>query len=964
MVTRADLPESVGFGRFWVLPHRREMIADGKPIKLGGRAFDILTALIEARGAVVAKDALMRRVWSGLVVEENNLQSHIAALRGVLGPDRDLIRTVSGRGYQFTGEIRTLPEGGDERARLGPEKAESEALAPTNVPEPVSELIGRDDELAEVVNLMGAHRLVTLSGAGGIGKTRLAVAVARELRPHFADGVWLAQFSPLADSKLVPAAVAAAVGLELGGEASVQSVAQALAGRRLLLVLDTCEHVIEIAASMAEAALGAGSELRILATSRELLKAEGEWVYPVSPLAVPTADVEQGEGFEYGAIRLFLERARAADPRFAPDRPLVELITAICRRLDGIPLAIELAAARVSALGVEGIAARLDDRFRLLTGGKRTALPRHQTLRATLDWSYELLTGPERGMLRRLAVFPGPFSLQATIAVAADPETELDPFESLASLVAKSLVATEGDGTVARYRLLDTMRAYANQKLDESGEREPLARRHAEYCRDVFERAKLEWESRPSAEWLADYAWRIDDVRAALDWAFSPGGNASIGVTLTAAAVPLWMHLSLLDECRSRVEQALATLSTGEFVDLRREMRLLTALSATIIWTRSVAPGLGKALARTLEIAESLGDTEYQLRSLRSLWFFHTYSDQHRLALEAAERFASLAATRHDPNDRLVSERLMGASKHFLGDHIGARRRFERLLAHYVPSDRRRSDLDRFQFDNLAGARGHLARILWMLGYADQAMRAAESSIDRARAINHALNLCFALTYFGCPVALLVGDLAKAEFYVRLLLDHSRRHRLVLWHAYGRCHQGLLSIKRGDIATGLRLLRASLDEIGGPEFAFFLRLATLVDVRAEALACAGDIDGALDALTEATERVERAEELWIIPEFLRRKGELLMVRGASGEATVAEDHFRQALDSARRQGALSWELRAATSLARLWYGQNQRTEALALLQPVYDRFTEGFDTADLKAAKALLDTLLKGGRSA
>jgi predicted ATPase/DNA-binding winged helix-turn-helix (wHTH) protein len=954
MAPVSEAPAGVAFGRFRLLPHRRELLADDRPLKLGGRAFDVLLALIESPGTVMSKDALMERVWPDRVVEENNLQWQISALRAAFGSDRDLIRTVSGRGYQFVGKIQALPEAGDERASLGPEEAESGALVPTNVPEPVSELIGRNDQLAEVVKLMGAHRLVTLTGAGGIGKTRLAFALGRELRPHFADGVWLVQFSPLTDPKLVPATVAAAVGLELGGEASVWSVAHALAGRRLLLVLDTCEHVIDAAASMAEAALQAGSELRILITSREPLKAEGEWVYSVPPLAVPAANVEQGDFFEYGAIRLFLERARAADPRFAPNPPLVELIGAICRRLDGIPLAIELAAARAPVLGVEGLAANLDDRFNLLTGGRRTALPRHQTLRATLDWSYALLDEPERILLCRLAVFAGTFDLDAIRTVVTGPEpSTLTAVDGITSLITKSLVATEGDGAVGRYRLLDTTRAYSAEKLDESGERESLAHRHAEYYREVFERAELEWEGRPSAEWLADYAWRIDDIRTALHWAFSPGGNASIGVALTAAAVPLWMHLSLLYECRGRVEQALAALSAGGFDDPRQEMKLRTALSETMIWIGSALPRLGNSSARALEIAEALGDTEYRLRSLRGLWFFHIYSGQHRVALAVAEKFTSLAAARHDPNDQFVGDRLMAASQHFLGDHLSARHRFERQLAHGVPSDRR-SDLIRFQFP---GARGHLARILWLLGYPDQAMRAAERSIDAARAINHALNLCFALTYFGCPVALLVGDLAKAELYVRLLLDHSRRHGLVLWHAFGRSHQGLLSIKRGDVATGLRLLRTSLDEIGGPAFAFFLRLATFVDLRAEALACAGEIDDALDALAGTTESVKRAEELWIIPELLRRKGELLMARGASDEATVAEDHFRQALDTARQQGALSWELRASTSLARLWYGQDRGTEALALLQPVYNRFTEGFDTADLKAAKALLDTL-------
>src|SRR6516225_7329391 len=708
MVAGADLPASVGFGRFRVLPHRRELLIDGQPAKLGGRAFDILIALIEARGAVVSKNALMARVWSGRVVEEHNLESHVSTLRAVLGPDRGLIRTVSGRGYQFTGEIRALSQAGDQRASLGPDAAEPGALPPTNVPEPVLELIGRDDELAEVVNLMGTHRLVTLTGAGGIGKTRLAVALARELRPHYADGVWLAQFSPLADPKLVPAAVAAAVGLELGGEASVQSVAQGLAGRRLLLVLDTCEHVIEIAASMAEAALGAGSELRILATSRELLKAEGEWVYPVSPLAVPTADVEQGDFLEYGAIRLFLERARAANPRFAPDRSLVELIAAICRRLDGMPLAIELAAARASALGVEGIAARLDDRFHLLTGGKRTALPRHQTLRATLDWSYELLSEPERVILRRLAVFAGPFDLAAAAALMLGSELlGPDITETLSGLFAKSLVVTEFDGGAARYRLLDTIRAYATEKLDESAERESLGGRHAEYYGDVFERAETEVLARPASEWLADYAREIDNLRSALDWAFSPhGGDVSVGIALTAAAVPLWVYLSLVDECRRRVERALKALVAAARSDACLEMKLQAALGESLRQVGGAVTEMESAWTRTLDLAKGTGNVDYELRALVGLWMFR---DQGSLAL--ARQFAAGAKT---PADRLISDQMIGHSYFIQGNQSSARRHLERAIANHVPGAFAGSAIIRFQIDH--DPMRSLARVLWLQG--------------------------------------------------------------------------------------------------------------------------------------------------------------------------------------------------------------------------------------------------------
>ena len=779
----------IAFGRFLLLPHRRELLADGRPVKLGGRAFDVLMALIEARGAVVSKNALMARVWPDRIVEENNLQWQISALRAAFGADRNLIRTVSGRGYQITAEIDTVygsPEAdpGTAIAAAQPDLREARPdegipgeLPPTNLPEPISELIGRDDVLAEILSLAAAHRLVTLTGAGGIGKTRLALAAARRLLPQFNDGVWLAEFSPIADPGLVPATVAAAIALDLGGgEVSAQRVARALANRRLLLILDTCEHVVGAAAAIAEAVLRAGSTVRLIATSREPLRAEGEWVYPVPPLAIPAEDAADADDLlRYGGVRLFVERLRAAEPHFAPDRCSAAMIAAVCRRLDGIPLAIELAAARAAVLGVEDIATHLDDRFRILTGGRRTALPRHQTLRATLDWSYELLSEPERVILRRLAVFAGVFRLAAASAIIASGEiAPADIVDGIANLVAKSLVTVGAGDGVARYRLLDTMRAYAFEKLTEA-EHEQLARRHADYYRHLFERSEAE-EARSAADWLAEYGPKIDNLRAALDWAFSPRGDASVGVALTAAAAPLWMHLSLLEECRRRVEQALAALPTVTGPDPRQEMKLLAALGASRLYTRGGVPEVAAAWTKALELAKSLDDTEYQKR-----------------------------------------------------------------------------------------------------------------------------------------------------------------------------------------ATGLRLLRSCFQELGetGITAPRFMRFAAAY--MAEGLGKAGQVADALDAIDDAIARAERTEELWQFPELLRVKGELVLLQGAAPQAAAAEDYFEQALDWARRQGAQSWELRAAASLARLLCDQGRSADAVALLQPVYDRFTEGFETADLKAAKALLNALQELG---
>src|SRR5215472_13681625 len=957
----SEAPAGIAFGRFLLLPPRRELLADGRPVKLGGRAFDVLMALIEAHGAVVSKDALMARVWPDRIVEENNLQWQISTLRAAFGADRNLIRTVSGRGYQFTGKISLLPWSPNEFARAGQVTPEVRAvLPPTNLPEPISELVGRDDVLGEILSLASAHRLVTLTGVGGIGKTRLALAAARLLLPQFADGVWLAEFSPITDPGLVPATVASAIGLDLGGgKVSAQRVSQALAGQGLILVLDTCEHVIGAAATLAEAVLRAGGTLRLLATSREPLRAEGEWVYPVPPLTVPAENTEDADDLlRYGGVRLFVDRLRAAEPHFAPDRCSAAMIAAICRRLDGIPLAIELAAARAPALGVESLSTHLDDRFRILTAGRRTALPRHQTLRATLDWSYELLSESERVILRCLAVFAGAFRLEAASSVIASREiAPAEVVDGITNLVAKSLVAAEAESVPRLYRLLDTTRAYALQKLDDSGEHEWLARRHAEYYRDLFERAEAELDTRPATEWLADYGPKIDNLRAALDWAFSPEGDPAVGVALTTAAVPLWMRLSLLEECRGRTEQALATPGTGASRDARREMQLHAALGASLTFNRSELPDvvteIGAAWTKPLELAERLNDAEYRLRSLWGLWFFHTTSGRHRIALTLAQRFSILTAKRPEPLDRLTGEQMIGISQHYLGDQASARRHLECVTAHYI-TPIQRSDIIRFEIDLLVGARVFLAWVLWLQGFPDQAIQTAEGSIAAARATNHAISLCYALAQAACPIALLIGDLAAAEQYTRVLLDHSTRHAPARWHDYGRIYQGLLVIGRGDVIAGLQLLRAGLGERGKARSRV---LRTILLLTAEALGRAGEVADRLAAVEEVLEWTAHNDERWLIAELLRIKGELLLMQGAPEAAATAEDHFRQALDLAHRQGALSWELRSVTSLARRLRDQGRSVEALASLQPVYDWFTEGFETADLKAARNLLNTL-------
>jgi predicted ATPase/DNA-binding winged helix-turn-helix (wHTH) protein len=947
----ASANNSISFGPFRLLPSRQLLLEADTPVHLGSRALAILIALTERAGELVSKDELITRVWPNTFVEEGNLRVHVAALRRALGDGRGAryVANIPGRGYRFVAPVALEKEVKPTAPRArGAAQARSLSL-------PLTRMVGRADMVAALARHLPERRFITVVGPGGIGKTTVALAAAHAVSGSYDDGIRFVDLASLGDPALVPTAVASVLGLTIRSDNPVPGLVAFLAEKQMLLVLDSCEHVIEAVAVLAVGLLRGAPGVHILATSREPLRAEGERVQRLAPLGLPPASsgLTAAEAMTFPAVQLFVERAAAILDGFELSDADAPVVAEICCRLDGIALAIELAAGRVDTFGVRGVAARLDDRFRLLTRGRRTALVRHQTLSAALDWSYEVLPEAERLVLRSLAVFAGGFTLDDASAMVPAGVAASDIAEIIANLVAKSLVTADVGGATPEYRLLDTTRAYAVEKLGESGEREQAARRHADYYRRLFERAESERETQPAAQWLTQYGRHLDNLRAALDWAFSAEGDASLGIALTAASVPLWMHLSLMEECRRSIKRALGALARGTTADIRQEMQLLTAWGSAVLLTNGLDPDSTAALNRALEIAESLGDDDYRLRSLWGLFVDRILTGQYRAALTLAEKFRRVAANSGDLAEELIGERMAGTALHILGDQRKARRHVERMLRQYVAPLHRVPI--RFPFDQRVVARSTYARILWLEGFADQAMRAVEESVEDARAIDHPVSLFYALVQAACPVSLLAGDLATADRFVTEILNLSARQAMDPWNVWGQAFRGVLLIKRGDPAAGLQLVRTAL--AGLPESAFFFHYTTYLCESADALGRIGEPAKGLVIIDEALSLSERNDERWCVAELLRVKGELILLRAALKSGKEAEEHFRESLDWAGRQGALAWALRTSTSCARLLRHQRRAREARDLLAPVYERFTEGFATGDLKAAKTLLDEL-------
>ncbi|MBR0724294.1 ATP-binding protein [Bradyrhizobium manausense] len=935
---------AISFGPFRLLPKSRLLEKDGAHLHVGGRALDILIFLAERPGEVVDKRELVKRVWADVNVDDGSLRFHIAALRKALGDTGKSARyvvNVPGRGYCFVATLAQTP------AEIQPSPVD--VPLPRSLPAPLARVIGRDDIIEKISSGLTQHRFVTVVGPGGIGKTAVAVAVGHRQLTRFDGHVFFVDFGPVRKPELAAITIASTLGLSIDAEDPLPALLTHLQAKPVLLIFDSCEHVLEILAPLVEHLVRDAPRLHVLATSRESFRSEGERIFRLFPLDCPPQrnDLTVADVLTYPAAQLFLERIAQSSGPFQLSEEEAPLVADICRRLDGIALAIELAAGRVNAYGIAGTASLLDSRFSLQWRGRRTAIPRHQTLGAALDWSYDLLPATESAILRRLSVFVGRFTPEAAASVAAgDGLSAAATMEAIDNLVTKSLIAPSGARTL-RYRLLDTTRTYALGKLNEAGEAKRIARRHADYFRDLFERAEAETSS-PLPDWLGTYGAELDNLRAALDWAFSADGDAQLGIALTAAAVTLWVRLSMFAECRERVRTALAAL--GDHGDNRVRMQLLAALGWSLMYGEGRAREARPILEATLELADRLDDKDFRLRALWGLCIDQFNNGAFGKARALADRFAEAASSSSDKTDLMLADRLMAVALHYLGDQSEARVRIDRVNASlHVLAEKPKI----FPLDLRISTQYFRARILWLQGHADQALALAERNIHEGRANGHALTFCSVLGQAACPIAFLAGDYDAAERYGTELLEHTDRHAIRLWGLWARAFNALVVAKRTDVEAGLPLLRDELNRAGDARF-----LPRFLPLLGELAACFGQanqIHQGFDTIENALERCNDRQERWYLPELLRIKGDLMLRETPRSEA--ADACFHQAMDLATQQGANFWQLRCAVSIAKLRIERDQRADALAILETVCGALTEGPDIADMRIARSLIAQL-------
>jgi predicted ATPase/DNA-binding winged helix-turn-helix (wHTH) protein len=927
------------FGPFELSRDRRELRRDGLTLPLGGRALDILIYLVERPGEVVTKDELIDHVWSDVTVAEGSLRVHVAAIRKALGDGQfgnRYVVNIKGRGYSFVGSVAGL----DNPETDGPNRP-YEGILPARS----CRMIGRDPILSEVQRRLREERFVTLLGPGGIGKTTIAVAVGHALAEDFRGGVYFVDLGSLAHPDQVVRAIGTSLGLAFKSNDESVELIDLVRSRRSLIILDSCEHVIEAAASIAERLYQGASQIHVLATSRELLTVDGEYCCSVLPLDFPLADTDQTAEavLRYPAVQLLVERVAARGRNFFLADRDAPFAAEICRRLDGLPLAIELAAGPVAALGIESAAARLVSRLALLKLGHRTVVARQQTLRATLDWSYNLLSDGERIVLRRIAAFVGRFSFAGAHYVAGELGTGTEEiFEAVAGLVEKSLIATRIDQTQAPYWLLDTTRAYALEKLEEHSEFDAISLRHAEFVIEQLESQEETISALPRAEKVAVYSRQLGNVRSALEWSFGSNGKNEIATRLAAASRGLFAELTLLIEWQPWATQAITKL--GDRHKNSREM----------VNTEVGNPPVPATPSRMLNGTRIKQDLSRELTLLIGLYMHSLWTNDIRRAFDIAERSQKVALKTQDSDDMAHAEVMLGGAHHLLGNHLAAEGRFEAGLRHAATGSRVRAGHHFFHYPTVL--RIGMARCLMYRGLLDQSLNYAGLAIEEAEKSGHPAILCRCLIWV-LPLYLALDDRQRVEQYISQLANLCVEHCLKPYHASATGFLGLRLILKDDIHNGVLLLKRASEELEAhreemlrEDFIFGL---------ARGLAALGQHEEALTLVVKALAVQQRAGRLLKLPTLMRAKGLILASRSAE-DYPKAERSLLSSIEWARRQSAALFELEAATDLAELLLKQRRVPEAHKYLSAAFDRMPNGTVSPIHERALQVLNRLQSG----
>jgi predicted ATPase/DNA-binding winged helix-turn-helix (wHTH) protein len=946
-----SVDRNLQFGPFELSSRERSLRRDGAALTLGSRALDLLIYLAERPGQVIAKQELIEHVWPDVTVEEGSLRVHVAAIRKVLGDGQfgnRYITNVKGRGYSFVSTIVSV--GG------GTETRDAGLRLQNRLPARPIRMIGRDAMLGEVRDNLREERFVTLLGPGGIGKTTVAVAVGHAVAEEFSGEVYFVDLASITNPDLVIRAIAKSLGLVLKSNEAGLELVDLIRSRKLLIILDNCEHVIQAAAPIAELLFQRAGQVHLLATSRELMRVEGEHCYRVDPLDFPPAGSEQTADavIRYSATQLFVERVAARGGNFVLTDREAPFVADMCRRLDGVPLAIELAAGPVAALGIRDTLARLAARLELLKHGHRTAVPRHQTLRAMLDWSYDLLSGVERTVFRRIARFAEHFSLEGARHVAGEPGSDDgEVFGAIAGLVEKSLLVTRLEQGEPQYRLLETTRAYALGKLVEHGELDAISLRHAEYVVLQLESQEEMLSALPRAERVAAYSRQLSDVRSALEWSFGPDGDDEIATRLAAASTRRFLELSLLIECRVWAERAIARLG-DQHKNSRREMEIYASLSLALMHSEGSSERVHEAFSRALYVAVIQGDSVYELRLLSGLFMYFRWNTDINSALDIASRSKEAALRTGDHDDMALAESMLGAAYFLAGNHLLAIKHFESGLMHSASGARFRAGQHLFHNNSLLLV--GMARSLQYRGLLDQALDYARLAIEEGEKTNHPATLCRSLS-FVLPVYLTMADSRRSEQYIVQLTELAAAYSLKPYSAIATGLRGQWLLLQNDLDGGIPLLKRAVDELNAQQHDS-LNMEFLCDLGA-GLVAMGEHQEALTLTVNAIDAQQRGGKFLYMPALFRMKGIILASRSAE-DYLEAEESLLSAIDWAKRQSATLLELKAATDLAELLLKQDRGSEAHKHLSAAFDRMPAGILSPVHKRAQQILDRLQSG----